>query len=110
MLGQLFAEHPRELIASFCLIAAGTAINYVNAIFLPTYAVAELKLPLLNAQLGLLFVSLANAVIAIACGVLSDRIGRPAVLVPALIIYAVLFYVLLQRLVAQPTTTNLWQL
>ncbi|MBA1993872.1 MFS transporter, partial [Escherichia coli] len=57
-LGQLFTEHPRELIASFCLIAAGTAINYVNAIFLPAYAVSELKLPLLNAQLGLLCVSL----------------------------------------------------
>lgn len=38
-LGQLFSEHPRELIASFCLIAAGTAINYVNAIFLPTRAI-----------------------------------------------------------------------
>ncbi|VIO78498.1 MFS transporter [Bradyrhizobium ivorense] len=109
-LGQLFSEHPRELIASFCLIAAGTAINYVNAIFLPAYAVAELKLPLLNAQLGLLVFSLANAAIAIAAGALSDRIGRRAVLMPAMIIYAVLFYLLLQRLVAEPTTTNLWQL
>jgi MFS transporter, MHS family, proline/betaine transporter len=109
-LGQLFSEHPRELIASFCLIAAGTAINYVNAIFLPAYAVAELKLPLLNAQLGLLFVSLANAAIAVATGALSDRIGRRAVIVPALIAYSVLFYVMLQRLAADPTTTNLWQL
>lgn len=109
-LGQLFSEHPRELIASFCLIAAGTAINYVNAIFLPAYAVAELKLPLLNAQLGLLCGSLANAVIAVAFGALSDRVGRRAVLVPALICYSVLFYVMLQRLVADPTTTNLWQL
>ncbi|WP_245350390.1 MFS transporter [Bradyrhizobium sp. UFLA03-84] len=109
-LGQLFSEHPRELIASFCLIAAGTAINYVNAIFLPTYAVAELKLPILNAQLGLLVVSLINAAVAVACGALSDRIGRRAALVPALIIYSLLFYVILQRLVAAPTTANLWQL
>jgi MFS transporter, MHS family, proline/betaine transporter len=109
-LGQLFSEHPRELIASFCLIAAGTAINYINAIFLPTYAVAELKLPLLNAQMGLLIVSLANAVIAMAAGALSDRIGRRTVLVPALIIYSLLFYVLLQRLAAEPTTAKLWHL
>ena len=109
-LGQLFSEHPRELIASFCLIAAGTAINYVNAIFLPTYAVAELKLPILNAQLGLLCVSLANAVIAMAAGTLSDKIGRRAVLVPALIVYSLLFYVLLQRLAAEPTTARLWLL
>ena len=109
-LGQLFTEHPRELIASFCLIAAGTAINYVNAIFLPAYAVSELKLPLLNAQLGLLCVSLANAVIAVVAGTLSDRIGRRAVLVPALILYSVLFYILLQRLAAEPTTAKLWLL
>lgn len=109
-LGELFSEYPRELIASFCLIAAGTAINYVNAIFLPSYAVAELKLPLFNAQMGVLLMSLANAGIVVATGALSDRIGRRAILIPALIIYAALFYVLLQRLVAAPTTTNLWQL
>jgi MHS family proline/betaine transporter-like MFS transporter len=109
-LGQLFSEHPRELIASFCLIAAGTAINYVNAIFLPAYAAAELKLPLLNAQLGLLCVSLANAAISVATGALSDRIGRRAVIVPALIAYSVLFYLMLQRLAADPTTAHLWQL
>jgi MFS transporter, MHS family, proline/betaine transporter len=109
-LGQLFSEHPRELIASFCLIAAGAAMNYVNSIFLTTYAVTELKLPLLNAQMGLLCVSLANAAIAVACGALSDRIGRRTVLIPSMIIYSVLFYVMLQRLAAEPTTTNLWHL
>ncbi|MCC8983408.1 MFS transporter, partial [Bradyrhizobium acaciae] len=67
-------------------------------------------LPILNAQLGLLVVSLVNAVVAVACGALSDRIGRRAVLVPALFIYSLLFYVILQRLVAAPTTANLWQL
>jgi MHS family proline/betaine transporter-like MFS transporter len=109
-LGELFANHPRELIASFCLIAAGTAINYVNAIFLPAYAVSELKLPLLNAQFALLGVSLVNAVFAILFGMLSDRIGRRTVIVPALIVYCVLFYILLQRLVGTPTTTNLLEL
>jgi MHS family proline/betaine transporter-like MFS transporter len=109
-LGELFANHPRELIASFCLIAAGTAINYVNAVFLPAYAVSELKLRLLDAQLGLLVVSLANAVAAILFGALSDRIGRRTILVPALIVYSVLFYFVLQRLTSAPTTGGLWEL
>jgi MFS transporter, MHS family, proline/betaine transporter len=109
-LSELFANHPRELIASFCLIAAGTAINYVNAIFLPSYAASELKLPLINAQIGLLCVSLVNAVFAVLFGALSDRIGRRTVIMPALIIYCVLFYILLQRLVGAPTTTNLLEL
>ena len=109
-LGVLFSEHPRELIASFCLIAAGTAINYVNAIFLPAYAVAELKLPLLSAQIGLLSVSLAGVVFCVACGMLSDRIGRRTIIVPALIAYSLLFYVMLHRLIDQPTVAHLWQL
>ena len=109
-LGELFANHPRELIASFCLIAAGTAINYVNGVFLPAYAVSELKLPLLNAQIGLLVVFLVIAVTVVLFGALSDRIGRRMVIVPTLIVYSVLFYVMLQRLVAAPTTANLMEL
>ena len=109
-LGELFANHPRELIASFCLIAAGTAINYVNAVFLPAYAVSELKLPLINAQMGLLIVSTVNAVAAMVFGALSDRIGRRMVIVPALIVYSVLFYFVLQRLIGAPTTGGLLEL
>ena len=109
-LGQLFTDHPRELISSFCLIAAGTAINYVGAVFLPAYAATDLKLPLIDAQMGLLAVSLANAGLCLLFGALSDKIGRRAVIVPGLIVYCVLYYFLLRRLVADPTTANLWTL
>ena len=109
-LGQLFTEHPRELIASFCLVAAGTAINYIGAVFLPAYAATELKLPLISAQYGLMIVSLANAAMALMFGALSDRLGRRGVLVPALIAYAILSWFLFQRLVAEPTVAHLWQL
>ena len=109
-LGRLFSEHPRELIASFCLIAAGTAINYVGAVFLPAFAATDLKLPLIDAQIGLLGISLANSVLVLGFGALSDRIGRRAVIVPGLILYCILYYILLRRLVAEPTTAHLWQL
>ena len=109
-LGELFSNHPRELIASFCLIAAGTAFNYVGSVFLPVYAASELKLPLIDAQYGLLGVSLSNAVLVLLFGALSDKIGRRAVVVPGVILYCVLFFVLLQRLVAAPSTAHLWQL
>lgn len=109
-LGQLFTEHPRELLASFCLIAAGTAINYVGAVFLPAFAATELKLPLISAQYGLMFMSLANAALVLVFGLLSDKIGRRAVIVPALIVYCILYFVMLKRLVAEPTVAHLWQL
>ncbi len=101
---------PRELIASFCLIAAGTSFNYVGSVFLPAYAATELKLPLLNAQIGLLLASLGIAGLAVVFGALSDRIGRRAVIMPAMLVHCVIFYVMLQRLVDAPTTANLWQL
>jgi MFS transporter, MHS family, proline/betaine transporter len=109
-LGQLFSEHPRELIASFCLIAAGTSMNYIGAVFLPAYAATELKLPLLDAQLGLLVMSLVIAVLEVGFGALSDRVGRRAIIIPGTLIYAVLFYLMLQRLVASQSTAHLWQL
>lgn len=109
-LGQLFAEHPRELMASFGLIAAGTAIYYVGGVFLPAYAASELKLPLADAQLGLLAVSLSNIPLGLASGMLSDRIGRRGVILPALLLYPILYVVLFRQLVAEPTTAHLWQL
>jgi MHS family proline/betaine transporter-like MFS transporter len=109
-LGQLFSEHPRELIASFCLMAAGTAINYVLAVFLPAYAATELKLPLADAQLGVLVMSLVIAGLEVVFGALSDRVGRRAVIIPGLVLYAALFYLMLNRLVASPSTAHLWQL
>ncbi|CCD92907.1 putative Permease of the major facilitator superfamily (MFS); citrate transporter [Bradyrhizobium sp. ORS 375] len=109
-LGQLFAEHPRELMASFGLIAAGTAIYYVGGVFLPAYAASELKLPLADAQLGLLAVSLSNIPLGLASGVLSDRIGRRGVIVPALLLYPFLYFMLFKQLVAEPSTAHLWQL
>ncbi len=62
------------------------------------------------AQYGLLGVSLSNAVLVLLFGALSDRIGRRAVVVPGVILYCAFYYVLLQRLVAAPSTAHLWQL
>jgi MFS family permease len=109
-LGQLFTEHPRELIASFCLMAAGTSINYVSAVFLPVYSATELKLPLGDVQLGVFCMSLVITALGVPFGALSDRVGRRTLIIPALLLYSVLFYLLLQRLVASPSSVHLWQL
>ena len=109
-LGELFANHPRELIASFCLIAAGTAANYVGSVFMPNFAATELKLPISAAYTGLLVVNLVNVALVLAFGALSDRVGRKTLIVPALVVYCVLYYVLMRQLVAAPTVAHLWQL
>lgn len=109
-LKKLFADHPRELILSFCLMAAVTAINYVMTIYLPTFAANELQLRLLDAQLGLLVGTLVTPFIVLFFAGLSDRIGRRAVIVPALVLFSIAYCMMMQRLVAAPSTVRLWEL
>ena len=109
-LRDVIAHYPRELAVAFCIIAAATAINYVGLVFLPVYAATELKLKIADAQIGLVCVSLVTALMAPLIGLLSDKVGRRMIMLPALLIYCVLFYIMLTRLVAQPSTMALWQL
>ena len=109
-LSDVLKQYPRELITAFCMIAVGTAINYVAGVYITTYAVTELKLKLADAQFGLIVFSALNAVVVVFSGWLSDKIGRRNVLLPSVILYCILFYVMLSRLVANPTVENLYWL
>lgn len=106
----LLRQYPRELTAAFCLMAAVTAINYVLTVFLPAFVATDIGVPLVKAQLGLFCATLVTPFIAIAFAILSDRFGRRAVIVPALIAFPVAFYVLMQRLVGEPSVSHLWEL
>lgn len=107
-LRDVIKQYPRELVTAFCIIAAGTAINYVAGVYITTYAVTELKLNLADAQFGLIVFSALNAVVVVLSGALSDKIGRRNVLLPAVIGYCIMFYLMLSRLVADPTIQNLY--
>jgi MHS family proline/betaine transporter-like MFS transporter len=109
-LRDVVAQYPRELAVAFCIIAVGTAITYVGSIFLPSFAATELKLNVADAQLGLVAANIGAAIIIPFSGALSDRIGRRNLMAATLVVYCVLFYVLLSRLVAEPSRTALWQL
>lgn len=106
----LFTRHRREIIASAGVIAGGAALNYVGVIFVPAYAATKFGLPLIQAQVGLLGASLAAAALVAPFGALSDRIGRRAVIGPALVVFAALFWVFMHRLADAPTVANLWLL
>lgn len=109
-LRDVLAQYPRELTATFCIIAVGTAITYVSSIFLPNFVATVLKLKITDAQLGVVVVNIGAAIIIPFSGALSDRIGRRNLVAAALVVYCVLFYLLLSRLVAAPSRTALWQL
>lgn len=106
----LLMKHPRELAVAFCLTSAATAITYVNSAFIPAYAEKTLGLHATDAQLGLIGASLLSGCMSLFAAHLSDRVGRRAVILPALLAFPVLYYFLLKNLIASPSNYTLWQL
>lgn len=103
----LFSEYPRELLASACVGVVGTVSAYVFVFFLPIFAKKQLGLSVADVNLTT-FIS--TAVILVFCplaGYLSDRYGRRAVLLPAVILYGIVAYLLFQRLVTAPSFATL---
>jgi MHS family proline/betaine transporter-like MFS transporter len=109
-LRDLVSTHRREIVASFGVIAAGAAMNYVGVVFVPVYATTRFGLPAFEAQVGLLAASLVAAALVAPFGALSDRFGRRAVIAPALVAFAALFWLFMHRLAAEPDVANLWLL
>ena len=109
-LKDVLGQFPRQLLVAFCVIAAGTAINYVGSVFMPAYAASVLGLKLADAQLGLVAVAFCGIFVALFGGWLSDKIGRRWVSLPALVLFCGLFYYFMTRLVAAPSREALWQL
>ena len=109
-LRQLADGRARDFAACFGVIAAGAAMNYVGVIFVPAYATANFGVPAMQAQIGLLVASLVAAALVAPFGALSDRLGRRAVIGPAFVAFAALFWLFLHRFVAAPSVPNLWLL
>jgi MHS family proline/betaine transporter-like MFS transporter len=107
-LKEVLRRFPLPLISLFLMIAGLTAFVYIGNIFLTNFAETNLKLKLADAQLGILIVNLISAAILPLAGLLSDRIGRKAVLAPGVVIFGVVYLTFASFLVAQPTTAALW--
>ncbi|MBS0529841.1 MAG: MFS transporter [Proteobacteria bacterium] len=106
-LAELFTRYPRELVVGFCIVVMGTVAYYVMLLYIPIYAVRQLGMPMSGAQLSSV---LTTALIVVFCplaGSLSDRIGRRAVVLPATIIYAIVVWVAVHHLLAEPSLGRL---
>src|SRR5947209_2173823 len=105
----VLTSHKRQLIAAFAVIVAGTSTLYVLSIYLPLFATESLGLPARSAQLGLVSANLVIALLVPFAGLLSDKVGRAAVIVPALVIFCALLVFMMHRLIGDPTPANLFQ-
>jgi MHS family proline/betaine transporter-like MFS transporter len=104
---ELFTVHPRELVVGFCIVVMGTVSYYVMLLYIPIYAVRQLGLPMSGVQLSSV---LSTVLIVIFCpfaGSLSDRIGRRKIVLPAAIIYAVVVWLAVHQLLAEPSLGRL---
>lgn len=109
-LREVLARFPLPLISLFLMIAGLTAYTYIGNIFLTTYAATDLKLKIADAQLGILIFNLIGAGLMPFAGLLSDRFGRRAVIMPAVIVFAAVYLTLAFSLVARPSNIALWTL
>ena len=100
-------EHLRDVLVCFGLVVSATIMFYVVLIYMPTYAKTQLNIPLkeaFTAQVaGLIFLT---GLIPLF-GILSDRIGRRAVLMMAAVLYLLLTYPLMAWLLAEPSLIRL---
>ena len=100
-------EHSRDVLVCFGLVVSATIMFYVVLIYMPTYAKTQLNIPLKDAftaqVAGLIFLT---GLIPLF-GMLSDRIGRRAVLMLAASLYLVLTYPLMAWVLAEPSMMRL---
>jgi MFS transporter, MHS family, proline/betaine transporter len=105
----VFTSHKREMIAAFSIIVAGTSTLYVLSIYLPLFAAESLGIPTRQAQIGLVCANLLIAILVPIAGLLSDKVGRRAVILPALVIFSGLLLFMMRRLIDDPTPAHLFQ-
>ncbi len=106
-LREAVANYPRELVGMAGLIVISSAGLYLIIIFLPLYAVRELRLTQLETQVSTIVATSAEAVTILVAGWLADRIGALRLLAVACPAYALAAYPLFAHLVAAPSFMTL---
>jgi MFS family permease len=75
----VLTRHRGALLSGVCLVIGATAANAVVVLYMPTYAVSQLKMPPTVGLIAGVVAGLVTLVGAPAGGALSDRLGRKPV-------------------------------
>ena len=103
----LFRDYPRAVFGTLGISVVGTVSAYVFVFFLPIFAKKELGMSASDVNLSTFMGTLVILVVCPFAGYLSDRYGRKTVMLPAIIVYGLVSYLLFSRFVAQPTFGSL---
>jgi len=108
VLSRLFRAELSGMLTAIGITIVGTVAFYLNLIYMPTFAVRELGLPLSAPFMSTAVAGLVMAACAPAAGLLSDLLWRPVwIFAAACAAMALLTYPLYAWLIASPTLANL---
>jgi MFS transporter, MHS family, proline/betaine transporter len=103
----MLATHLRGALVSIGIVTSGTISFYVILLYMPTFALIELHLPLEQAFIAQSIGLVCMIVLTPLSGALSDRIGRKPIMIVSLALYLVLTYPLFSWLYHNPSFGNL---
>ncbi len=101
------ATHLRGALVSVGIVTAGTISFYVILLYMPTFALLQLHLPLAQAFIAQSIGLVCMIVLTPLFGALSDRIGRRPVMIVSLAFYLILTYPLFNWLYHNPSFGSL---
>jgi MFS transporter, MHS family, proline/betaine transporter len=103
----MLATHLRGALVSIGIVTSGTISFYVILLYMPTFALLQLHLPLAQAFIAQSIGLVCMIVLTPLSGALSDRIGRKPIMIVSLALYLVLTYPLFSWLYHNPSFGNL---
>jgi MHS family proline/betaine transporter-like MFS transporter len=102
-----FTIYLRPVMAAFGVAIVGTVGNYIFNIFMPSFAVGELRLSPGTAYYSTAFSAVVLTVLTPIMGILSDKVGRKPVMLTSALGYVVLGYPLFLLPVTLHSATGL---
>ncbi|HEY0293942.1 MAG TPA: MFS transporter [Bordetella sp.] len=106
-LAEVFRDYPRAMFASIGVCVTGTVSAYVFVFFVPLFSRQQFGISLADANLATFAGTLTILIFCPLAGWLSDKVGRKAVLVPAIVGYAIVGLFCFRYLVASPSFQSL---
>jgi len=109
-LWELVRFYSRETFAGTGIAIVGTASSYIFVFFVPIFAKKQLWIAAADVNLATLLSAAIILLLSPLAGYLSDRIGRKTILIPGILGYGTVAWILFRQLISAPSLHTLLML